>query len=452
MIFDTIAAIITPFGTGGVSIIRISGTKTIEEIKKIFKGKDLNKMNSHTITHGFILNKDNIILDEVLLSLFKNPKSFTGEDVIEIHTHGGILITQMVLERILELNIRISYPGEFSQRAYLNRKIDLIQAESIMDLIYAKNENAIKIANLGLQKKTSQLVIELREKILNLISQIEVNIDYPEYEDTIVMSKENILPQTKLLIKEIRNILKHSYKTRYLKEGVETLIIGRPNVGKSSLLNFFLKEERSIVSDVPGTTRDFVDVYLNLQGITLHLIDTAGVRKSENKIEKIGILKTKKLLKKAELVLLVLDQSNYLQSEDKELLNLTKDYPRILIGNKSDLETKIETQKLKEEIIFISTIKKKGLKILQNNILKILKLDVIKEKDFNYLSNTRHIQQIKKALCSLEDASNSLQNNIPVDICVDDFKKSYQFLGLILGEYQTDNLIKNLFSKFCLGK
>ncbi|GAK73574.1 MAG: tRNA uridine-5-carboxymethylaminomethyl(34) synthesis GTPase MnmE [Candidatus Phytoplasma asteris] len=460
MFFDTIAAISTPLGTGGVSIIRVSGNNSIAEINKIFKGKDLTKTKTHTITHGFILNKNKTILDEVLISVFKTPNSFTGENVVEINAHGGILITQMVLERVLSLDIRLAFPGEFSQRAYLNGKMDLIQAESIMDLIHATNENAIKIAHSGLQKYTSQLVTSLRDQILNLIAQIEVNIDYPEYDDIPQITQQKIALEVKSLINQLENILNHSHKNRYLKEGIKTLIVGRPNVGKSSLLNAFLNETKAIVSDISGTTRDFVEAYFNCQGITLHLIDTAGIRKTDDPIEKIGILRTEKILLQAELILLVLDQSNHLQEEDIQLLQLTKNHPRIIIGNKADLKSdklisslsNNSSQLTPQEIISVSSLDKTGFLELQQTILKKFQLNDIQPKDFNYFSNARHINQIQIALRSFQDLQQALLQSMPIDIYSIDLTTAYQALGQIIGDNQENSLIKELFSKFCLGK
>ncbi|MBS2126257.1 tRNA uridine-5-carboxymethylaminomethyl(34) synthesis GTPase MnmE ['Fragaria x ananassa' phyllody phytoplasma] len=458
MFFDTIAAISTPLATGGISVIRVSGDQAITEINKIFKGKNLIHTQSHTIHHGYILNEDQTVLDEVLISVFKKPHSFTGENIIEISTHGGILITQMVLERILTLDLRLAHPGEFSQRAYLNGKIDLVQAESIMDLIHATNQNALKIAQVGLQKQTSQLVLLLREKILNLIVQIEVNIDYPEYNDALIMTKEIIDPQVSSLITQLQNILKHSHRGRYLKEGIKTLIVGRPNVGKSSLLNAFLNEQKAIVSDISGTTRDFVDAYFNCQGITLHLIDTAGIHQTDDPIEKIGIARTKQLLAEAELILLVLDQSDHLQEEDQILLTLTKDYPRILIANKDDLADKkmllddLSSSLLEKDIIKVSSLQKTGLLQLQKAILKKFQLDVIQSKDFNYFSNIRHIDQLQIAYQALQDLKEALQQLMPIDIYAIDLTKAYQALGAIIGDHHENDLIKELFSKFCLGK
>ncbi|PQP79494.1 tRNA uridine-5-carboxymethylaminomethyl(34) synthesis GTPase MnmE, partial [Candidatus Phytoplasma phoenicium] len=415
---DTIAAIATPLGTGSISVIRVSGDKAFENVSQIFlhiKPKNiLTKVVSHTVHHGFILDENQEILDEVLITIFKNPHSFTGEDIVEISCHGGVLVTQLVLERILSTNTRLAQPGEFSKRAFLNGKIDLVQAESIMDLIASKNKNALKLANFGLQKKHSQLITNLNDELLTLIGQIEVNIDYPEYEDIPTMNHKIIRPQVEILINKIQKILKNSIKTRILKEGIKTLIIGKPNVGKSSLLNTLAETERAIVSDIAGTTRDFVDTYININGVSLNLIDTAGIRKTNDPLEQIGVKKAKKLLYEAELVLLVLDQSNVLTSEDEELLNLTKKHTRILIGSKSDLSTKWFPFQFQEEIILISNNTKEGIETLKERILKTFKLDLLEQQDFDYFSNIRHIQQLKIALNALQHVIQEINEELPI--------------------------------------
>jgi tRNA modification GTPase len=448
MNFDTIAAISTAYGTAGISVIRISGDQAIFEFNKIFKGTNLNNVQSHTLHYGHVLNEDGSLLDEVMVAVMRAPKTFTAEDVVEISTHGGILITQKVLERILSLDLRLAEPGEFSQRAYLNGRIDLIEAESIMDLIHAKSEQALKIANLGVQKETSKLIRNLRSKLLTIIAQIEVNIDYPEYDDAIVMSKEIIKPKTIDLIQDINDLLKESQKNQMIREGVKTVIIGKPNVGKSSLLNALLNEEKAIVTEVAGTTRDTIEAYININGITLNLIDTAGIRETEDIVEKIGVNRSIKALQDAVLVLLVLDQSKALTKEDKELLELTKDKKRLIIANKSDLPKALWM----EEVVSISTITKYGLKDLEKAILKLLSLEDIEQRDFNYLSNVRHIMKVKEAKQSLENVLASIELDMPVDVYAIDLTAAWRSLGDILGENYQDDLLKELFSKFCLGK
>ncbi|HRX45849.1 MAG TPA: tRNA uridine-5-carboxymethylaminomethyl(34) synthesis GTPase MnmE [Acholeplasmataceae bacterium] len=448
MNFETIAAISTAFGTAGISVIRISGEKAISEFNKIFKGKNLTKVKSHTLHYGHIINNDGSILDEVMVAIMRKPKTFTAEDTVEVSTHGGILITQKVLERILSLDIRLAEPGEFSERAYLNGRIDLVEAESIMDLIHAKSEQALKIANLGVQKHTSELIRKLRSKLLTIIAQIEVNIDYPEYDDAVVMSKEIIGPKTEELIIEINHILDESHKNQIIRDGVRTAIIGKPNVGKSSLLNALLNEEKAIVTDIEGTTRDTIEAYINVAGITLKLIDTAGIRETSDVVERIGVDRSMKALGDAELVLLVLDQSKALSKEDKELLELTKDKKRIILANKADLPKALSM----EEVLPISTLTKSGLKELEKAILKMLELEDIQSRDFNYLSNIRHITKVKEAKNSLENVLRSIDLDMPVDVYAIDLTQAWRSLGEILGENYTDDLLNELFSKFCLGK
>lgn len=448
MMHDTICAIATPFGVGGLSVIRVSGSKAILEVNKVFKGKNLNNVATHTIHYGHIIDNNKEIIDEVMISVFIGPKSFTAENTIEISTHGGILVTQKVLERLLELDMRLANPGEFSERAYLNGRIDLIQAESIMDIISAKNEQALKIANLGVTKKTSKLIIDLREKLINIIANIEVNIDYPEYDDIEVLSYEVIRPMLVKLIDEIKHLLKHSYQTRLIREGVKTAIIGKPNVGKSSLLNVLLDEDKAIVTDIAGTTRDTIDAFVNIGGITLNLIDTAGIRETSDVVEKLGVKRSIKAIEDAELILMILDQSEELTDEDIQLLKLTENKKRIIILNKADLPKKINY----EGEIAISTITEVGINSLEKEILKKLSLDNLKNEDFNYLSNARHIQKVKEALSSLNNSLLALDNDMPVDIYVIDLTNAWNLLGDIIGASYEDELIDTLFSQFCLGK
>lgn len=448
MDFDTICAIATPFGTAGISVIRVSGKDAIASVNQVFQGQDLNRVRSHTVHYGHILSEDDSILDEVLVTVMRAPKTFTAEDVVEVSTHGGVLITQKVLERLLTQNMRLAEPGEFSQRAYLNGRIDLVEAESIMDLIHAKNEKALKIATLGISKEISKLIQALRERLLTMIAQIEVNIDYPEYDDAIVMSNEIIKPQAISLLKDIEQILKESYKNQLIKEGIKTVIVGKPNVGKSSLLNALLEEEKAIVTDIAGTTRDTIEAHINIGGVTLNLIDTAGIRDTEDVVEKIGVHRSKKALEEASLVLLVLDQSQHPTKEDEALLEMTKDKVRIIIANKSDLPKALKM----ENVVSISTLNKSGLKELEKAILKAVQLEDIEDRDFNYLSNIRHITKVKEAKNALEDVLRGIEALMPVDLYAIDLTRAWQALGDILGERYQDELLDELFSKFCLGK
>ncbi len=449
MILDTIAAIATPFGTAGISVIRISGSEAITKANEIFKGKNLTKMKSHTVTYGFIIEKTGKTIDEVLVTIMKAPKTFTAEDTVEISCHGGILVTQKVLERILETGVKLAEPGEFSKRAFVNGRIDLTQAEAIMDLIHAKNENAMKLALSGLSGDIKKGIESVRESVLNLVAKIEVNIDYPEYDDAEVMGNEVIKPYVLDIKNKLVELLSDADKGKIIRDGVKTAIIGKPNVGKSSLLNALLNEERAIVTDIEGTTRDTIEAYINVGGITLILIDTAGIRETSDVVEKIGVNRSKKAIEEAELVILVLDQSRKLSQEDELLLEQTKHKKRIIVGNKNDLNKALE---LDLHMLSLSTLTKEGLKDLEKEIVTVLGMSDIKEKDFNILSNVRHIDKIKQTIQALDDVLNAIEIHMPIDMTEIDLKKAWQYLGEITGDYHPEDLISELFSKFCLGK
>ena len=449
MIYDTIAAIATPFGTSGLSIIRISGDEAIEKAAAIFKGKNLIKAKSHTVTYGHIIDHHKKVIDEVLVTVFKAPKTFTKEDVVEISCHGGILVTQKVLERILEQGIRLAEPGEFTKRAFINGRIDLAQSEAIMDLIHAKNVNAMKLAVSGLKGDLSKLINELREELLFLIAQIEVNIDYPEYDDATQMSVELIRPHVLNLIKKLNTLLDDANKGKLIRDGVKTAIVGKPNVGKSSLLNALLNEERAIVTDIEGTTRDTIEAQINIGGITLILMDTAGIRETKDIVEQIGVKRSKKAIDEAELIILVLDQSRQLSKEDLELLEQTKNKRRIVVGNKNDLTKAID---LDIHMLSLSALNRQGLRDLEHEITTTLGITDLEEKDFNYLSNVRHINKIKEAISSMNEVVNAIDLGLPIDMAEIDLKKAWQYLGEITGDYHPEDLLNELFSKFCLGK
>jgi tRNA modification GTPase len=449
MIYDTIAAIATPFGTAGIAIIRISGSESIELANRVFKGRNLLKVKSHTVTYGHIVDKLGNIIDEVMVTVMKAPKTFTAEDTVEISCHGGILVTQKVLERVLETGIKLAEPGEFSKRAYVNGRIDLTQAEAIMDLIHAKNENAMKLALSGLRGDIKKGIENIRGELLNIIAQIEVNIDYPEYDDATTMGNELIKPEVIEIRQKLIRLLDDSNKGKIMREGVKTAIVGKPNVGKSSLLNALLNEERAIVTDIEGTTRDTIEAYINIGNITLNLIDTAGIRDTVDVVEKIGVDRSKKAIDEAELIILVLDQSRKISKEDIELLEATKNKKRIIVGNKNDLSRAID---LDIHMLSLSTLTKEGLADLEKEIVKVLGMEDIQEKDFNVISNMRHIGKIKETIQSLDDVLNAIMIDMPIDMTEIDLKKAWQTLGEITGDYHPEDLISELFSKFCLGK
>lgn len=447
MILDTICAISTAYGTAGISVIRVTGDEAITKVNQIFQGKDLTKVETHTVSYGFILDEDNKAIDEVMIAVFKAPRSFTSENMVEISTHGGILVTNKVLKRLLSIGLRLANPGEFTERAFVHGRIDLAESEAVMDLINAKNENAMKLAIHGLKGDTSKLIKELRDKLLTIIAVIEVNIDYPEYDDTILMTNEIIKPEITKFIKELDTILKTANKGRMIREGVKTAIIGKPNVGKSSLLNALLNEERAIVTNVAGTTRDTIEANINIGGITLNLVDTAGIRETSDVVEQIGVKRSKKAIKEAELIILVLDISEDLTSEDEELLKLTNDKARIIVGNKKDLGEKT----FLKDIISLSILNDEGLESLEDAIIKRLELTEIGD-DFNYISNVRHIQKLEETRNLMKEVIKSIDLGMPIDMVEVDIKNAWQTLGEIIGEYHPEDLIKELFSKFCLGK
>ena len=444
---DTICAIATPAGNGAISIIRISGQESIKIVNKIFRGCNLEKVSSHTIHYGHIVD-DNEVIDEVLISVMKAPKTFTREDVVEINCHGGSYVTERVLKLLLENGAVLAGRGEFTKRAFLNGRIDLTKAEAVMDMITADSNSSLRLANNGLSGRLKKCIDEFREDILELIANIEVNIDYPEYDDAIVITNKILIPKLEELIKKMESLLKTASTGKLLKDGILTAIVGRPNVGKSSLLNLLLDEDKAIVTDVEGTTRDIVEGSINLSGITLKLIDTAGIRKTDNYIEALGIDKAKSVIEKADLVILVLDSSQKLTQNDLDLLELTKNKQRIIVMNKIDLEKKAF---INEEVISISAKNGMGLSLLEDKIVHLLKLNENK-KDETILSNIRHIVKLEEARNSLNMALSSCLEGQDVDLVEIDIKDAWSALGEITGDTSSESLINELFSKFCLGK
>ena len=448
---DTIVAISTTTGVGAISIVRLSGKDAISIVNKSFKGKNLTKQKSHTITYGHIINNKEVI-DEVLVSIMKAPKSYTTEDVVEINCHGGIISTNKILEIMLENGARLAEPGEFTKRAFLNGRIDLVEAESVMDLIESKTNEERKLSINTLQGQTSNLINKYRKRLIDLLSQIEVNIDYPEYYDIEVVTRDNISKEIINLRKDLLDLIKLSEERLPLKNGIDTLILGKPNVGKSSILNKLLNENKAIVTDIEGTTRDIVEGTINLNGLLLNLIDTAGVRKTDNLVEKIRVEKTIELIDKVDLVILVLNNNEKLSEDDKKLLELTNNKTRIIVLNKIDLEKKINLPKSLKNVIETSMLEDKGIELLKQEIEKLYKLEKIKTKDQTYLSNTRQLSLAKRALEELSDAEKALKNKVPIDMIEIDLKKSLETLGEIIGLNYQDEIIDNLFKNFCVGK
>ena len=447
---DTIAAISTTMGVGAISIIRVSGNDSINIVNKIFKGKDLKDVETHTITYGYIIDNESIV-DEVLVSIMRAPRTFTREDVVEINTHGGISITNKVLELLLLNGCRLAEPGEFTKRAFLNGRIDLIEAEGVMDLINSKTEKSRKLAINQVNGEVSKLIKKLRQKIIEILANIEVNIDYPEYEDIEEMTNGMILENIDIIEKEIKNILNHSENSKLIKEGIKTIIIGSPNVGKSSILNRLLNEDKAIVTDIAGTTRDIVEGNIQIDGIILNMIDTAGIRETDDVVESIGVKKSLDLIDEADLILYVLNNNQEMINEEKEILEKIKNKNNIVIVNKIDLENKLDLKKL-PNYIEMSIKEDIGINELRKKIKEIFNLEQIEQNDYTYLSSARSISLLKKSLESLDAVRIGIENNMPIDMVEIDLKQMWSTLGEIIGETYTDELIDQLFSQFCLGK
>lgn len=446
---DTIAAIATSLGVGAISIIRVSGPEAIKIVNNIFKGKDLTKQKTHTITYGHIIENDKII-DEVLISIMKSPKSFTTEDTVEINCHGGISTTNKVLELLLNNGCRLAAPGEFTKRAFLNGRIDLIEAEGVMDLINSKTEKARNLAINQLSGTSSELIKKLRKEIVEILANIEVNIDYPEYDDIVVLSTQIIKPQITNIIKELKEIIDHSENTKIIKDGIDVLILGRPNVGKSSLLNRLLEEDKAIVTDIEGTTRDIVEGKINLDGIILNIIDTAGIRQTKDVVEKIGVEKSLSLIDKADLVLFLLNNNEDITPEDKNIINQLKNKNHIIVINKCDLTKKLDLND--NDCVYISAKENIGIDDLKNKIKELYNLEKLETEDLSYLSSARSISLLKQAMQSLKNADKGIDDNYPIDMVEIDIKDSWNILGEIIGETYEEELIDQLFSQFCLGK
>ena len=449
---DTIAAISTALGVGAISIIRVSGPESISIVNKIFKGKDLNEVPSHTIHYGHIIDNEEIV-DEVLVSVMRAPRTFTVEDVVEVNCHGGIATTQKVLELLLTHGCRQADAGEFTKRAFLNGRIDLTQAEGVMDLIEAKTESSRALAISQVDGKVSQLIKDLRQEILEVLANIEVNIDYPEYEDIEEFTNEQLLPMIKKVKHSILKILNESENGKMIRDGIQTSIIGKPNVGKSSLLNALLNESKAIVTDIEGTTRDIVEGTVHLDGILLHMIDTAGIRKTNDIVESIGVKKSRQLMNESDLVLFVLNNNESMNEEEKTILKELESKNHIVVVNKIDLENRLDLRLLENHIVVsMSASQNIGIEDLKKAIKKLFALEKIETKDMTYLTSARSIALLKEALCSLKELEQGLQHGYPMDILEIDLKKIWNNLGQIIGETYEEELIDQLFSQFCLGK
>lgn len=454
--YDTIAAIATPIGEGGISIIRVSGENALEIVNKIFRGANLNKVASHTIHYGHIIdyaNKD--VVDEVLVTVMLAPKTFTRENTVEVSCHGGLLVTQKILQLILDNGARMATPGEFTKRAFINGRIDLTQAESIMDIIEAKTDRARQVAMKQLEGGLLFEIRKLRQELLHTMAHEEVNIDYPEYDMDDVTSKE-MYDKAQQVIKEIDKLLATAQEGKVVRSGLATAIVGRPNVGKSSLLNYLSKEEKAIVTNIAGTTRDTLEEYVSLKGILLKLIDTAGIRQTDDIVEKIGVERSKRAITESDLVLLLINSSEELTEEDQKLLELTQDKKRIVILNKADQVAKItkkDIQKITDSpIVTISVLKKQNMIGLEEAIKSLFLQGITDSKSEVMVTNQRQNDLLRKAKQSLIEAIEAINDNMPLDLVQIDLKEAWDSLGEITGDTAPDELITQLFSKFCLGK
>lgn len=448
---DTIAAISTALGVGGISIIRVSGPESIEIVNKITKMKKLSNVSSHTISYDHIIDNDKIV-DEVLITVMRAPRTFTCEDIVEINAHGSIATTNYILRLLLNNGCRLSEPGEFTKRAFLNGRIDLMQAESVIDLINSKTEKSRSLAINQLDGKVSSMIRNLRDEIIQIVSNIEVNIDYPEYEDIEVITNERILPNLYNLEKKLEKILLDSKEGILIKDGIKTSIIGKPNVGKSSLLNKLINEDKAIVTDIEGTTRDIVEGKISLDGILLNIIDTAGIRETNNLVESIGVKKSLELIENSDLILYVLSNNDEISIKEFEILEKLKKKNYIIVVNKCDLISNIILPADIKNVVYISALENKGIDELKEKIQEIYNLGNIETENMTYLSNARSISLVEKSLASLKEVIKGINKNLPIDMVEIDLKEVWNTLGEIIGETYEEELIDQLFSRFCLGK
>ena len=448
---DTIAAVATTIGESSINVIRISGKDSINVANKIFS-KDISNVSSHTVHYGFMMENDEKI-DEVFLSVFRAPKSFTTEDIVEISVHGGSASVNKVMELVLSNGARLAEPGEFLKRAFLNGRIDLTQAEAVGDLINAQTESSRKMALKGVDKTIFGEINELKEKVLALIANIEVNIDYPEYEDAIVVTKEMINDTNEFIREKVGKLLKNSKKGLLIKNGLKIVIVGKPNVGKSSILNSLLNENKAIVTDIKGTTRDIVEGTLMIDGVKIDILDTAGIIETSDVVEAIGVKRSVDAIDEADLVLFVIYSEDGFDKEDKEVLDKIKDKEILVVYNKND---KIKDYKVDElssyNSINISTFDSNMIEKLKDKISCIFDLKSIAESNYTYISNARQIALLNKSLSIVDEIENAVNNDLEVDMIEIDVKRLWETLGEITGEVGSDDLLNEIFSKFCLGK
>ncbi len=446
---DTICAISTAQGIGAISIIRVSGADAISKVAPLFDGHNLLKVPSHTIHYGHIV-KDKEIIDEVLVTVMRSPKTYTTEDIVEINTHGGIAPTKKVLEVLLTTGIRLAEPGEFTKRAFLNGRLDLAESEAVQNLINSKTDLERKLALNQISGKVSNKINKIRDIISTLLANIEVNIDYPEYEDELLITLDNIPPRLNEIKEELNNLLDEAQVGKLIENGIKVAIVGKPNVGKSSLLNTLLKEDKAIVTDIAGTTRDIIEGEIELKGIRFKFLDTAGIHETQDTIEKIGVDKSLATLNEADLIIHVLNNNEELTPEDLDLMTKIKDKTHITFINKNDLPSKINVDE--PNMVCGNTLSLDGIKALTNKIIELFNLEAISNSNLEIVSSARIINLIKEALKSIDNALDNVTKNIPVDMLAIDIKRAWDLLGEITGEAYQDELLDVLFSKFCLGK
>ncbi len=459
MDLDTITSISTPMGEGAIGIVRLSGPQAVEIADKLYKGKHLlNDVPSHTINYGHIIDPESKeVVEEVMVSVLRAPKTFTREDIIEINCHGGILTINRVLELTMTYGARMAEPGEFTKRAFLNGRIDLSQAEAVMDFIRSKTDRASKVAMNQIEGRLSDLIKKQRQSILEILAQVEVNIDYPEYDDVEDATTEFLLEHSKEIKQEINRLLDTGAQGKIMREGLSTVIVGKPNVGKSSMLNNLIQDNKAIVTEVAGTTRDVLEEYVNVRGVPLRLVDTAGIRETEDIVEKIGVERSRKALSQADLILFVLNNNEALTQEDYTLYEVVKNEDVIVIVNKMDLEQNININEVKDMIgdtplIQTSMLKQEGIDELEIQIRDLFFGGEVQNQDMTYVSNSRHISLLKQARQTIQDAIDAAESGVPMDMVQIDLTRTWEILGEIIGETASDELIDQLFSQFCLGK
>ncbi len=454
---DTIGAISTSIGEGGIAIIRISGDRTKDIVDKIFQaknGKSIKDMKSYTMKYGYIIDENNNHIDEVIISFMKGPRSFTAEDTIEINCHGGVVATNKVLEQAIKQGVRIAEPGEFTKRAFLNGRIDLSQAEAVIDIINAKTDLSMKSALMQSEGAISKEIKGLREKLLSTIAHIEATVDYPE-DDLEEVTAEMAIKDLEITKKEIKGFIETAEEGKILREGLSTVIVGKPNVGKSSLLNALTKENRAIVTDIPGTTRDIIEEYINISGIPIKIIDTAGIRQTEDVVEKIGVERSRAKINDADLIIFILDSSNELSEEDKEIINHISNKKYMILLNKSDLNSKITKENLDnincKEIYSISAKTGQGIDKVRVAIKDMFFKGEISTNNV-IITNSRHKEALLRAYECIESAIDTLNHTFAIDLASIDIRNAWTFLGEITGDSLEENIIDKIFKSFCLGK